>query len=400
MSPKPKILILINHYLPGFHYGGPIRSIANIVNWLGEEFDFKILTKDHDLNSNTPYPNLTSGQWYNVGKAQVRYLSQQEQQFPNLLRIFSQIDYDILYLNIVFSALTIETLSLSRIGLLPKKPIILAPRGTLNASALKLKSSKKSIFLSLARRIGLYNNLIWHATTREEVTEIANVFGTTTLRQIHCIANLPAPIEQVSTSYMTSKLPGVARIVFLSRIDPMKNLLFALECLGQIKSKIVFDIYGPIKDEGYWLKCQTVIAQLPQHIQVNYKGPVSAEDVPKVLKEYHLFFLPTLNENFGHAIIEALCAGCPILISDRTPWNDAVKHGTGWALPLEKPELFIGALQTTINMGTDEFTRHSNLALNFGLNYLQTTSSIDEMREFLRKIAHLNRGAQTVWSTP
>jgi len=387
MLSKPKILILVNHYLPGFHYGGPIRSVANIVEWLGDEFEFRILTKDHDLRGEAPYPNIESGKWYTVGKAQVRYLSQQEQQIPNLMQIYRHIKYDALYLNIVFSALTIETLLLSRLGLLPKTPIVLASRGTLNGSALNLKSRKKSFFLNLARKTHLYQNLIWHATSDDEVTEIRDIFNNIDLHHIHCIENLPSPSLLSPSTPTVNKIPGQLHIIYLSRIDPKKNLRFALECLSQISGSIIFDIYGPIKDEEYWSECKMVISSLPSHIQINYKGSVQLDAVEQVLKGYHLFFLPTLNENFGHAIIEALCVGCPILISDRTPWDTAAEQGAGWALPLEQPEAFICSLQSAVDMGREEFLSQSKAAFSFGQSYLQTSSSVKDMRKFLRDVS-------------
>jgi hypothetical protein len=50
---KPTILILNEYYLPGYKAGGPIRSISNLVSWLGDDFNFKIITTDRDyLDSN------------------------------------------------------------------------------------------------------------------------------------------------------------------------------------------------------------------------------------------------------------------------------------------------------------------------------------------------------------
>ena len=55
-------------------------------------------------------------------------------------------------------------------------------------------------------------------------------------------------------------------------------------------------------------------------------------------------FLPTLGENFGHAIAEALAAGLPPVISDRTPWRDLDRHGAGTVLSLEEPGKFADEL--------------------------------------------------------
>ncbi len=127
---------------------------------------------------------------------------------------------------------------------------------------------------------------------------------------------------------------GDLRIAFLSRITPMKNLLGAVEILSEVEAPITFDVYGPVEDVRYWEACRRSLAALPKNVRAAYHGPVPHGEVGGVLSRYDLFLLPTLGESFGHAIADALGAGCPPLISDRTPWRELEAEGVGWALPL------------------------------------------------------------------
>ena len=70
-----------------------------------------------------------------------------------------------------------------------------------------------------------------------------------------------------------------------------------------------------------------LIAGLPSNVRVAYGGVVAPDEVTAVLRRHHLFFLPTHSENFGHVIVEALAAGRPALVSDRTPWTDLEAAG-------------------------------------------------------------------------
>ncbi|MDP9143608.1 MAG: glycosyl transferase family 1, partial [Actinomycetota bacterium] len=72
---RPIVLVLTDHYLPGFRHGGPIRSIQNLVSSLGAEFDFRILTRDRDVGSEEPYPSVRPDEWQAVEGCSVRYLS-------------------------------------------------------------------------------------------------------------------------------------------------------------------------------------------------------------------------------------------------------------------------------------------------------------------------------------
>ena len=101
-----------------------------------------------------------------------------------------------------------------------------------------------------------------------------------------------------------------------------------------------FDVYGTLEDRTYWVLCDGIMKQLPVNIVVNYRGVVRPDDVISTLSQYDAFFLPTLGENFGHVVLEALLAGCPVLLSDRTPWRDMPVRRAGFDLPLDAPNGF------------------------------------------------------------
>jgi glycosyltransferase involved in cell wall biosynthesis len=88
-----------------------------------------------------------------------------------------------------------------------------------------------------------------------------------------------------------------------------------------------------------------------------------------------LFFLPTANENFGFVILEALLAGCPVLISDQTPWRNLAEKGIGWDLPLSRPDLIRAALQRCIAMDAQSHRSMSIRAREFALDYVARDNS-------------------------
>ena len=187
------------------------------------------------------------------------------------------------------------------------------------------KKYKKVPYIAVLKTLGLLKNVHYQSTSDEETTAIYKILGAAK-DHIHYLSNIPSvPAEKFAYE---DKHPGTAKIVFLSRIHPKKNLLQALKYLHDIKGTVKFDIYGPLEDVGYWEMCQREIAQLPGNVTVEYCGLVAHDQVHKVFSRYDAFLFPTFSENYGHVIIEALISGCPAIISDQTPWQDLQEHHT------------------------------------------------------------------------
>jgi len=120
---------------------------------------------------------------------------------------------------------------------------------------------------------------------------------------------------------------------------------------------------------------------LPSNIKVQYCNVVRHDQVVSVMAEYDLFFLPTLGENFGHVILEALCAGCPVLVSDQTPWRGLEEKGVGWDLPLDRPELFQSVLQKCVEMNQEEHAKWSRRAWEYGIQITQDDKVVEQNRQ-------------------
>jgi len=389
-SIKPTILITTSHYLPGYKSGGPVRSILNLVNNLHYDFDFKILAADRDLGDGAHYPSIYYGIWNDVGCAQVRYLSPEEQTFNEVCRVIQDINFDLLYLNSFFASWnTIWPLVGRRIGKLPQCPVLLAPRGEFSISALALKSWKKKIYISIAKSTGILNNISWHASTNFEVDDIDRTIGRQSKTKL-IASDLPNLAEQQLAPSSRDHDEGL-HIVFLSRISPMKNLDFALEVLLKVRLPITFNIYGPLEDEAYWFHCQKIISALPSNISVKYHGSLAPHQVTGVLRSNDLFFLPTRGENYGHVIAEALAVGTPVLISDQTPWRGLEDRGLGFDLPLSDQIKFVEAIENSVRMEPSE-RLHKRIARHASMLELQAESSdVAANRMMFRAVIHGER---------
>jgi glycosyltransferase involved in cell wall biosynthesis len=349
-KPTREILVFADYYLPGFKAGGPIRCLANIVDRLGNDFEFKIVTRDRDYGDIEPYTAIPPNLWHSKGKATLLYLSPDRLRPKCFRRVIEESGAGVVYLNSFFSPrFTIQVLLMRWAGMLPPIQFVVAPRGELSPNALQLKRSKKLPYLALARALRFYEGVLWQASNQREEKDIQRWFGAKARTAV---------VPDVSAYKLTTtidgtrerKQPGRARLVFASRISRIKNLDGALKCLSRASGRIDFDIYGPIEDAAYWNTCGALIAALPSNVTVTYRGAIQNDEVASALGTSHFFFLPTLSESYGHAIIEAMLAGCPVIISDQTPWRRLEEKRVGWDIPLTAPELFEKALQTCVDM--------------------------------------------------
>ena len=359
-SKRRRILVFADWYLPGYKAGGPIRSVANLVQLLKQDFDFEIVTRDTDFGETEPYPDVVSDQWIEQDGVKVLYLSAANQSKGRMKEIMRQSQADVIYLNSLFSPkFTLLPLWLNR-GSASKRPVVLAPRGMLGKGALGIKSGKKKLFLTLAKTIGLYKQVTWHASTALEREEVRARFGAKAAIKV---ANNLSVVETAAEAASITKNVGEARFLYLSRVAGIKHTDRAIRLVKALPEGASLDVYGPCDEPDYKAKCDALMAN---DSRLNYRGQVAHHEVSGIMQQYHAFLLPTENENFGHVIAEALTNGLPVIISDRTPWVDLKEKGVGYDLPFEQDAAFDQALREVLAFDQATWSEMSMAARAFG----------------------------------
>lgn len=367
---KKKILVLYGGYLPGRNYGGPVRSLQNLVDLLGDDVDFYIICSDHDMNSSTRYTGISAG-WDQVGKAHVRYLSDSEFQRGRVEQIVMEIGPDVLYTASIFSAK--HVLMAMSISTTQQIPLLLAPRGELSSEALKRKKIKKNIYLYMLKRLKKFDNIFFQATSDNEKKDIKEKL-TIPDSHLFLLPNVPSVPKHKEK---IEKKPNGIKMCYVGRIIDNKNLLYALKATATVKSNVEFDVYGSIEDSSYWKKCVCEIEKMPLNIHVKYSGILEQEALLDQYKQYDCLISPTEFENYGQALVEAMLHDVPIIVSKgTTPWDEIGGKRVGYVVPLDTPSGFTKTIEEIAKMSQGEYGELIDRLRNYCLNKFR----FDELR--------------------
>lgn len=379
---KQRILIFTRYFLPGFRAGGPVRSVANLVQALKLDFDFRVVCLDSDHGSYKPYENIKTGQWQDVEGIEVFYASSCAFKKSFYKKIYEETKPDVIYFNSFFD----RQFTLFPFFVLKNKntPILIAPRGEFSDGALKQKALIKKIFLTvLPLRLWL-KKVFWHATSEIEFEHI-QLKMKPNQNHIFLAGNLPE-IKSVNTLLWKSKKQNQLRLVLAARVSPMKNTLKAIQMVNQLTKSVEFDLWGLCEDQHYWHQCLEEIKRSPAHVKINYRGETTHSLLHDILQTYDAMLMPTLGENFGHSIIEALAAGLPVIISDQTPWINLKIKKIGADISLDDEDSFIKELKNLQNMNGDEFHELRKNCLNFISNWFESNENKKNHKKMIQTL--------------
>ncbi|MFM7311033.1 MAG: glycosyltransferase family 4 protein [Flavobacteriales bacterium] len=384
MSKQQHILVFSDWFTPGYRAGGPIRSLANLIEHMPHRFS--VITRITDHHSREAYPGITPNVWMDLNdRVRVMYCTEACIEANHHLKEMHD-QYDWIYLNSLFSpAFTIKPLRKARSMKLQNR-VILAPRGMLKPGALSIKARKKKWFLRIASWLNWFRGVRWHATNADELKEIQQHFG----MDSECVLapNLAQRYQALASGQ--PKIRGAMKLVCVARISAEKGILEAIEFLGAaaLGPDVSCDFIGTQQDPEYLKRCQETADRLG--LSVRFSGEINHHELEHLLPSYHFFYMTTWGENFGHAIAEALQLGLPVLISDRTPWRGLSDAGVGYDLPLQA-DRFAEVLRQWVGLEDAEYQRMRTRAIAYGLKHVHDDELIAESRRLFSPLIKTTR---------
>jgi glycosyltransferase involved in cell wall biosynthesis len=216
-------------------------------------------------------------------------------------------------------------------------PYVVTPHGMLDPWSLAQKRLKKWLVLTLFVRRMLTRASAIRALNQDEAELIRPLKLSTSVRVIPNGVDL-TEVNPATSAAFNQALPGLGGrpyILFLSRLHYKKGLDYLADAFARIAAKfphLQLLVAGP--DGGNRGSFEGRVSELGLTARVHLPGPLYGPIKWAALTNCVCFCLPSRQEGFSIAILEALASQRPVVISEACHFPEVAEAGAGVVSPL------------------------------------------------------------------
>ncbi len=353
--------------------GGPCQGIRNSVPEL-ESFGVsnEVVCLD---DPNAPYLGKDSFTIHAIGASKTP-LKYNKALIPWLLANFQRFDVVVIHgLWLYHSYATIKAMRYYRKNNVHSPKVFVMPHGMLDpyfqmAKERKIKAWRNSVYWKLFenKAVNQADGVLF--TCKEELVLARTTFPNyTPKREINVgygIQEPPKYAKKMCQAFV-EKVPQWNKqpfLVFLSRIHPKKGIDLLIKAYlklekerGQLPQLV---IAGPGLEHAYGQKMQELAASSSNIV---FHGMLSGDAKWGAFYESEAFVLPSHQENFGIAVVEALACGKPVLISDKVNIWREIAQGNGGIVTSDTEQATYEMLREWLTLTRKEKEKMSESAL-------------------------------------
>lgn len=347
-----RILHIVPTYIPAWRYGGTIHSVHGLCKSLAARgHDVHVFTTNVDGGESL---DVETGRDVDRDGVKVRYFESRILKrlywAPQMARELEKEvhSFDLVHLHSVFLW---PTLAAARVSKRKQVPYLVAPRGMLVSELIRRKNYwVKTAWIRLIEKKTIERAQGIHATSVLESRELDKLGFR--LPPVYVVPNgvdIPAADngqtqESSIVQELTQKKPF---ILCLGRIHWKKGLDRLIKALPNVPDANLVIVGND--EEGYRSTLQKLANEAGVAPRITLSGPFYGTDKRALIKAASLLALPSLSENFGNVVLEAMAEGCPVLVSEGVGLADTVKtSGAGRVVGQDIKEL-AGALSDMLS---------------------------------------------------
>jgi glycosyltransferase involved in cell wall biosynthesis len=333
-----KILHVVPTYYPAVRYGGPIRSVHGLASALAAQgHDVHVYTTNVDGNGVSPVPLDRPARldgvtvWYfatGVGRRLYRSPGMRQALGVNIA------SFDIVHVHSVFLWPTSVAAQAARTA---GVPYVLSPRGMLVGDLIRRKSSlAKRAWIALFERRNVEEAATVHLTSEIEASDLRALgFRCTRIAVVPNGIELPGDEKPVAAFADGMRRPYV---LFLGRLNWKKGLDRLIPAMELVPNADL--LIAGNDEENYRPKLEALAHRCGVVDRVRFLGPVHGETKWALLSSAKILALPSYSENFGNVVLEAMAAGCAVMVTPEVGMASIVREaGCGVVTPNDPVDL-------------------------------------------------------------
>jgi glycosyltransferase involved in cell wall biosynthesis len=238
-----------------------------------------------------------------------------------------------------------------------KVPYVIRPLGVLNRYGMTTRRPwLKRLSLRLIDGPLLRDAAAVHFTSQAEAAEAAELGIPMHGVVIPLGVEVPEPGDPEVLLSRLPSLRGARVLLFLSRLDPVKNLEALIDAFAEVagsESDLHLLVCGA-GEPGFVASLQSRVAAQGMSNRVTWAGQVSGAEKASAFALAAVFVLPSRSENFGIAVVEAMASSVPVVVSDGVPLvSSIVEAGAGWRCGADAASV-AGALRQALDPQVDQ----------------------------------------------
>jgi glycosyltransferase involved in cell wall biosynthesis len=272
---------------------------------------------------------------------------------------------------------------------------VVSPHGSLDRWSMRQKRLKKLVYLGLFGRSLLTRAAAIHFTADDERDQAGEVLQNLRSMVAPCLVDLTSYYQLPGREHARRELSCLSadrpNILFLSRLHPKKGvelLLHAMIALTARNLRLNLIVAGPEDPAvaGYELHLRQMAAKLGVAASVHFIGMIKGELKISLSQASDLYILPTYQENFGIALVEAMACGTPVITTKNVDtWRELQQGGEVYITDTDP-----GSIADTIEEALSDrgaLTQRGERGRRWVLDYLEMSKVTNSYLDIYKKVA-------------